>query len=179
MILSGWAIYNAAPLLPFSFPPGITLGQWLGAGIAWHIAAMWVLMADGLVYLAWGLFTGHIRHDLFPITLSGLKRDLGAALRLRLSHRTGGYNYVQRALYVFVIVAAILAVLTGLCIWKPVQLGFLTYIFGGYDIARRIHFALMAGIVGFLIVHITLVAIVPSTFLSMITGAGRKRGARP
>jgi thiosulfate reductase cytochrome b subunit len=179
MILSGWAIYNASPLLPFSFPPGITLGQWLGAGIAWHIAAMWVLMADGLAYLAWGVLTGHIRHDFFPITAGGLKRDLGAALRLRLGHRPGEYNFVQRAFYVFVITAAILAVVTGLSIWKPVQLGFLTYLFGGYDIARRIHFALMACIVGFLIVHITLVAIVPSTLLAMITGGRTEPGARP
>jgi thiosulfate reductase cytochrome b subunit len=179
MILSGWAIYNASPILPFSFPPGITLGQWLGAGIAWHIAAMWVLMADGLIYLAWGLFTGHIRHDLFPITLAGLKHDLVAAVRFRLEHRVGAYNVVQRAFYVFVLAAAILAVLTGLSIWKPVQFGFLTYIFGGYDIARRIHFALMACIVGFLIVHVTLVAIVPSTLLAMITGGRVHRGTKP
>ncbi len=48
MILSGWAIYDASPILPFSFPAGITLGGWLAGGIAWHIAAMWVLFADGL-----------------------------------------------------------------------------------------------------------------------------------
>jgi thiosulfate reductase cytochrome b subunit len=179
MILSGWAIYNASPILPFTFPPGITLGQWLGAGIAWHIAAMWVLITDGLVYLAWGLLTGHIWRDFFPVTLSGLKRDLAAALRLRLGHRAGEYNAVQRAFYVFVLVAAVLAVLTGLSIWKPVQLGSLTYVFGGYDIARRIHFALMACIVGFLIVHVTLVALVPSALLAMITGGRIHRDAEP
>jgi thiosulfate reductase cytochrome b subunit len=47
MILSGWAIYNASPSLPFTFPCWMTLGGWLAGGIVWHISAMWVLFADG------------------------------------------------------------------------------------------------------------------------------------
>jgi thiosulfate reductase cytochrome b subunit len=179
MILSGWAIYNASPILPFSFPRGLTLGGWLGGGIAWHIAAMWVLIADGLVYLAWGFANGHIRRDFFPITAAGLRADLAAALLFRLGHRPGTYNVVQRAFYVFVLAAAVLAVLTGLSIWKPVQLGWLTYVFGGYDVARRIHFAMMTCIVAFLLVHVTLVAIVPSTLVAMITGGRVQKEPAP
>jgi thiosulfate reductase cytochrome b subunit len=178
MILSGWAIYNASPILPFMIPGWMTLGGWLAAGIAWHIAAMWVLMADGAAYLAWGLLTGHFRRDFLPVTLGALGRDLAAAFRFRLAHRQGRYNAVQRLLYVLVVVAALAAVLSGLSIWKPVQLGALTWVFGGYDIARRIHFALMACIVGFLIVHVTLVALVPSTLVSMITGGRRAPDAK-
>ena len=69
--------------------------------------------------------------------------------------------------------ASVLAVLTGLAIWKPVQLGALTWAFGGYDIARRIHFALMACIAAFLIVHVVLVVLVPSTLWAMLTGGRR------
>ncbi len=170
MILSGWAIYNASPLLPFTIPPGWTLGAWLGGGIAWHISAMWVLIADGAVYLVWGFASGHFRRDFLPVRPRAVLRDLAAALTLRLRHRLGTYNAVQRLLYVLVTLAAVLAVLTGLSIWKPVQLGWLTWVFGGYDLARRIHFALMAGIVAFLVVHVALVALVPSTLVSMITG---------
>jgi thiosulfate reductase cytochrome b subunit len=170
MILSGWAIYNASPILPFLIPSNITLGGWLGGGIAWHISAMWVLMADGLVYLAWGIASGHFRRDFLPITPRGVVQDLVAALRLRLVHRLGTYNAVQKLLYLLVVLAAVLAVLTGLSIWKPVQLGWLTFLFGGYDIARRIHFALMTSIFAFLLVHLALVALVPSTLLAMITG---------
>jgi len=171
MILSGWAIYNASPLLPFSFPPWVTLGGWLGAGIAWHIAAMWLLMADGLVYLAWGFISGHFRRDFWPLSPAAFARDLTAALRLRLSHDTENYNAVQKALYAGVILAAVLAVLTGLSIWKPVQLYWLVALFGGYDIARVLHFSLMSAITLFLLIHLALVALVPRTLRRMVIGA--------
>jgi thiosulfate reductase cytochrome b subunit len=173
MILSGWQIYDASPILPFVFPRAVTLGGWLAGGIAWHIAAMWVLMADGLVYLAWGFLSGHFARDWLPISASGLRQDFRAALGLRLAHQFGRYNAVQRLLYCLVTAASVLAVLTGLSIWKPVQLGALTWTFGGYDVARRIHFALMCSIVGFLLVHVALVAIVPATLRAMITGGPR------
>jgi thiosulfate reductase cytochrome b subunit len=174
MILSGWAIYNASPLLPFSFPPWVTLGGWLGAGIAWHIAAMWLLMADGLIYLVWGFASGHFRRDFWPLSPAAFLRDLTAALRLKLAHDTENYNAVQKALYAGVILAAVLAVLTGLSIWKPVQLSWLTALFGGYDIARILHFSLMSAITLFLLVHLALVALVPRTLRRMVIG-----GARP
>ena len=173
MILSGWQIYNASPILPFVFPPWATLGGWLAGGLAWHFAAMWLLAASGLVYFAYGFVTGHFRRDFLPITPGGVWRDFRAALGLRLRHRRGTYNAVQKLLYAGVLVVVVLTVLTGLSIWKPVQLGWLTFVFGGYDIARRIHFALMCLIVAFLVVHLALVAVVPSTLLTMITG-GRK-----
>ncbi len=173
MMLSGWAIYNASPILPFVIPPSLTLGGWLGAGIAWHIAAMWVLIADGLLYILWGFSSGHFRRDFWPVSARGVARDFWAALTLRLVHRLGHYNAVQRLLYVLVLAASVLAVLSGLAIWKPVQLGVLTWVFGGYDIARRIHFALMSCIAAFLVVHVVLVALVPSTLWAMVTGGRR------
>lgn len=177
MILSGWQIYNASPLLPFTFPAQVTLGGWLAAGIAWHLAAMWLLFADGLVYLGYGLLSGHFRRDFLPISARAVGRDLAAALSLRLHHRSERYNAVQRLLYIGVVLAIVLAVATGLSIWKPVQLGWLTWVFGGYDIARRIHFALMCAIVAFVIIHLVLVAIFPSTLLAMFTGGRRRRNA--
>jgi thiosulfate reductase cytochrome b subunit len=168
MILSGWAIYNASPSLPIIFPRWITLGGWLGAGIAWHISAMWVLFADGLAYLAYGFLSGHFRRDLRPTGPRALLRDISAALTFRLGHQLGHYNAVQRLLYSGVILVISLAVLTGLSIWKPVQLGWLTGVFGGYPVARGIHLALMLCIVGFLVLHLTLVALFPRTLISMI-----------
>ncbi len=181
MILSGWQIYNASPLLPFVFPRWMTLGGWLAGGIAWHLSAMWLLIADGLAYLVYGIASGHFRRDFLPITYGTVSRDFGAALHLRLAHRLGEYNAVQRLFYAGVIIVAILIVLTGLSIWKPVQLGWLTDLFGGYDIARGIHFALMSLIVGFLLVHLTLVALFPRTLVAMLIGLRRDRdsGRRP
>jgi thiosulfate reductase cytochrome b subunit len=168
MILSGWAIYDASPSLPFSIPPWMTLGGWLAAGIAWHLSAMWVLFADGVAYLGYGVLSGHFRRDLRPVGPKAVLRDLAAALRFRLGHRLGHYNAVQRLLYTGVIVVISLSILTGLAIWKPVQLGWLTALFGGYPLARHIHLAMMGLIVGFLVIHLILVALFPRTLVSML-----------
>ncbi|MGA7680621.1 MAG: cytochrome b/b6 domain-containing protein, partial [Pseudolabrys sp.] len=61
-------------------------------------------------------------------------------------------------------------VLSGLSIWKPVQFQELTALFGGYDIARYVHFFAMAAIVGFLSVHVALAMIVPRSLRAMVTG---------
>ena len=168
MFLSGRAIFNASPSLPFIFPRGLTLGGWLAAGIAWHISVMWVLFADGLAYIAYGIASKHFWRDLRP-TGPHAVFAISDALRFRLTHRLGHYNAVQRLLYTAVILCLCLAVLTGLSIWKPVQLGWLTWLFGGYPLARNIHLAMMCCIVAFLTVHLVLVAIYPRTLVSMVT----------
>ena len=168
MMLSGWEIYNASPSLAFTFPGWATLGGWLAGGIAWHISAMWVLFADGLAYLGYGVFSGHFRRDIRPDGVRALLRTLCAALSLRLPHRLGHYNAVQRLLYTGVILAVCVQVATGFAIWKPVQLGWLAGLFGGYPVARGIHFAMMLCIAGFLVVHLALVALFPRTLVSML-----------
>jgi thiosulfate reductase cytochrome b subunit len=170
MMLSGWAIYNASPSLPFAFPRWMTLGGWLAGGIAWHISVMWVLFADGGVYLLYGYLSGHFRHDLRPLGPRAVISDLGAALTGRLGHRLGHYNAVQRLLYVGVIVLICCSVATGLSIWKPVQLGWLTDLFGGYPFARGIHLAAMIGIAPFVVIHLTPVVIFPRTLIAMLAG---------
>ena len=104
MMLSGWAIYNASPSLPFSFPRWMTLGGLLAGGIAWHISVMWVLFADGALYLLYGCLSGHFRQDICPQGPRAVVRDLIAALTGRLDHRLGYYNAVQRLLYAGVMV---------------------------------------------------------------------------
>ena len=170
MILSGWRIYNAAPFFDFTFPNGWTLGGWLGGALAWHFAIMWLLVVNGLVYLTYGLITGHFRFHFLPVTVRALWSDLRAALSFRLVHSPGLYNAVQRLLYLGVIALGVFIVLSGVAIWKPVQFQWLTALFGGYEGARRVHFLCMAGFVAFLVVHIALVVIVPRTLVSMITG---------
>jgi thiosulfate reductase cytochrome b subunit len=169
MMLSGWAIYNASPSLPFTFPRWMTLGGWLAGGIAWHISVMWVLFADGSAYLVYGFFSGHFRRDIRPCGPRAVIRDMSAALTGRLGHRLGHYNAVQRLLYAGVIAVICVSVVTGLSIWKPVQLGWLTDLFGDYPVARSIHLAAMICIALFLIVHLTLVAIFPRTLIAMVT----------
>jgi thiosulfate reductase cytochrome b subunit len=171
MITSGWQIYNASPLFDFSFSQRITLGGWLGGALLWHFAAMWLLMVNGLVYLALGLATGRFAKKLLPITPRGVISDATAALTGRLSHDDlTRYNQVQKLLYAGIIVVGIVIVLSGLSIWKPVQLQYLTALFGGYDVARYVHFVCMAAIVAFLVVHVALALLVPKSLRAMIIG---------
>ena len=171
MIGSGWEIYNASPLFPFVFPRGITLGGWLAGALLWHFAAMWLLAANGLVYLVLGVLTGRFRRKLVPIRPADVLSDARAALTGKLNHDDlSVYNAVQKLLYLGVILAGIVIVLSGLAIWKPVQLQELTALFGGYDAARYVHFFAMATIVGFLIVHVIMALLVPKSLRAMITG---------
>ena len=80
MMMSGWQIYNASPLFNFNFPHAITLGGWLGGAIMWHLAAMWLLVVNGLFYLITGFATGRFRRKLTPISASGVVDDAKAAL---------------------------------------------------------------------------------------------------
>jgi thiosulfate reductase cytochrome b subunit len=172
MIMSGWEIYNASPLFDdFKFSKSITLGGWLGGALLWHFAAMWILMLNGLLYLALGFATGRFRKKLLPITPEGVISDTKAAFTGKLSHDDlSKYNYVQKLLYAGVIVVGVLIVLSGLAIWKPVQLQYLTALFGGYDAARYVHFICMALIVAFMVVHVALALLVPKSLRAMIIG---------
>ena len=173
MIGSGWQIYNASPLplFKFVFPTSITLGGWLAAGIAWHLAAMWVFVINGIVYVTFGLATGRFRAKLFPIRPREVARDLSAALRGRLAHDDlATYNAVQKLLYLGVICTGVVIVLSGISIWKPVQFQELTALFGGYELARYVHFFAMSAIVAFLALHVLLALIVPKSLRAMITG---------
>jgi thiosulfate reductase cytochrome b subunit len=173
MIGSGWEIYNASPLALFNFelPKSITLGGWLAGGLAWHFAAMWLLVVNGLVYVTLGLATGRFRAKLFPIRPREVLRDLAAALRGRLSHEDlAAYNAVQRLLYLGVICAGVVIVLSGVSIWKPVQFQDLAALFGGYERARYVHFFAMSTIVAFLALHIVLALIFPRSLRAMIIG---------
>jgi thiosulfate reductase cytochrome b subunit len=171
MIGSGWQIYNASPLFGFTFPTQIALGNWLAGALLWHFAAMWLLVINGVVYVALGLLTGRFRRKLFPISPREVWRDLLAALRGRLAHDDlTVYNAVQRLLYVGILLPGVVIVLSGLSIWKPVQFQALTAFFVGYNTARYVHFAAMTAIVAFLVVHVTLAILVPKSLRAMIIG---------
>jgi thiosulfate reductase cytochrome b subunit len=173
MIGSGWQIYDASPLFDFiSFPRSIALGNWLGGALLWHFAAMWLLVVNGIVYVALGLASGRFRRKLLPIYPSHVIADIKAALTFKLAHDDlSHYNAVQKVLYASIILTGVVIVASGLSIWKPVQFQELTALFGGYDFARYVHFVAMAAIVGFLVVHVALALIVPKSLRAMVTGS--------
>jgi thiosulfate reductase cytochrome b subunit len=170
LVTSGWRIYNASPLFGFSFPGSITLGGWLGGALQWHFAAMWLLVFNGLLYLALNIASGRWLHKFFPVTAKGVWHDLLAAFRGRLSHADPArYNHVQKLAYLFVVLDLVVIVLS-----ESVQFPMLRELLGGYESARRVHFFGMALLVGFVAVHLAMVALVPRTFLTMIHGRAPK-----
>ena len=174
MITSGWRIYNADPLFDFAFPEPVTLGGWLAGALQWHFAAMWLFVLNGIVYVAYGILSGHFRRKLFPLSPLAVLRDVGAALRGRLAHEDlSVYNAAQRAAYLALIALLAVLVLSGLVLWKPVQFYWYGQFIGDYEGARLLHFFAMAGVGLIVLVHIVMVALVPRTFPSMFTGRVR------
>ena len=172
MVTSGWQIYNASPIFkPLTFSPAITLGGWLGGALQWHFAAMWLLVANFIVYVAMNLITGRFRRRMFPLSIKSVITDAFAALRGKLGHDDlTHYNAVQKFAYLAVIVDIVVVILSGLAVWKSVQFPLLRTLMGGYDNARVVHFFGMSFLVAFFVVHVAMVALVPRSLVLMIRG---------
>ncbi|NJO33688.1 MAG: cytochrome b/b6 domain-containing protein [Rhodospirillales bacterium] len=182
LIGSGLRIYNSDPLFDFFFPIWMTLGGsyedanrlhndfGLAGALLWHFAAMWLLFASLLVFLAWGFASGHFRRKYLPVTPQEVASNVLDFFKGRLPHDVGVRNAVQKLLYAFALVAMLIMVLSGLVLWKPVQFHTLGLLMGQYEGARYVHFFGMAGIVLFVVVHIALTLLVPKVLPPMITG---------
>ena len=180
MIGSGWKIYNDEVLFGWlHFPEAVTIGRWAQHGLQWHFFGMWILAINGLAYFAYCIATGRFRRMLLPIRWSELIATIKDALRLHLAHDDPTkYNTVQKLLYVGVLAAGIMIVISGLAIWKPVQFSELLALFGSFQNARLVHFLCMTAIVAFVVVHVTLALLVPRTLVAMVTG-GPEIAAEP
>lgn len=179
MIGSGWGIYNDSVIFNgVWFPHTVRLGTWAAESLLWHFAFMWVIVFNGLAYLGYGIVTGRFRRRLFPISPREVIEVVRETLRFHLAHEDlTTYNAVQKILYIVVILAGIMQVITGLAVWKPVQLAWLVDLFGGFQGARLFHFLGMGVIVLFMAVHVALAVLVPRTLVAMVTG-GPVLGAR-
>ncbi|HUX34995.1 MAG TPA: cytochrome b/b6 domain-containing protein [Gemmatimonadaceae bacterium] len=201
MVASGLRIFNAYPAFarkgeafccyPFAgkaIPASLTLGGWLAGARHWHFAAMWLLVINGLIYLGFVHLHGEWR-DLAP--RRGQLRDAWEMAKfyafVRRDHpRQGKHNALQRATYFALPVFGALAVISGIAIWKPVQLAPLTTLLGGYVWARYWHFLAMVALVALSFVHIFMVfAVDPYALRAMTTGGYNEarspeaRNARP
>lgn len=171
MVTSGWRIYNASPLFDFSFPNELTLGGWLGGALQWHFAGMWLFGINGVIYLLINIFSGRLKRKFWPLSPRELINDFISALRGKLAHNDlNHYNTVQKLAYLFVMIDGIILVCSGFVVWKSVQFPLLRELLGGYESARLIHFFAMSGMVGFVVIHLIMVALVPKTLLAMLRG---------
>lgn len=172
MIMSGWKIYNDDVIFSWlRFPDEITLGTWAQNGLQWHFFGMWILVLNGSAYLSYGIATGRFRRKFLPVSWHELVATMRDALTFRLKHDDlTQYNAVQKILYIGIIFVGIVIVLSGLSIWKPVQLSELATLFYDFQTARLVHFLCMTAIVLFLIVHVALALLVPQSLVAMLIG---------
>jgi thiosulfate reductase cytochrome b subunit len=172
MITSGWGIYDDDVIIRgFHFSSFWRLGDWAAWSLNWHFAGMWFLVINGLIYLVYGFASGRFREKLLPIRPIEVMQTVIDTLHFKIAHEDiTVYNGVQKLLYIIVILAGISQAITGIAIWKPVQFSGLVSFLGGFQTARVLHFAGMAVIVGFLIVHVALALLVPKTLWAMVTG---------
>ncbi len=186
LIASGLQIYEAyarfgnrdGPFLPSPFddahfPRWSRLGGWLAGALNWHFALMWPFVTVGLLYLGYLVQSGEWRALLLrPRDLPGAIAMAKYYLRLRKEHPPQGkHNPLQKLAYTSIYLLGVLAVLTGLSIYKPTQLSWLTALFGGFQAARYWHFWVVWIFVAFTITHVILVfAVDPASLRAMITG---------
>jgi thiosulfate reductase cytochrome b subunit len=175
MILSGWGIYDDFVVIRgLHFAPYMRLGDWAAPSLQWHFAGMWLLVLNGLAYLLYGVVTDRLRERLLPIRIDELFQTVRDTLHFKIEHHDlTVYNAVQKLLYIIVVLAGISQVVTGLCIWKPIQFSFAVALLGGFQAARIEHFVGMSVIVGFLVVHVALSLLVPRTLWAMLSGGPR------
>lgn len=160
MIWSGIVIYWAHEAYPGFFPEWFYalfhMNGRLAEGMAIHFLIGWLFVINGLVYLIWLLASGHWR-ELFPDRhtparlLPTVLHDLGLT---KQAPPQGMFNAAQRVAYTGAIVLGIVGVLSGFAIYKPVQLQWLTNVFGGYEGARLVHFIVMISFCLFIGLHL-------------------------
>jgi thiosulfate reductase cytochrome b subunit len=166
------------------FPSWITLPSYrdLGTGRRWHFFFAWLFVLNGLFYLGYSLWSGHLRHDLAPTSqqLRNIGHDIVEHIRLRFpkGEEARRYNVLQKLAYLAVVLVLLpLVVLSGLTMSPGLNaaLPFMLDFFGGRQSARRIHFLCATGIVLFVIVHVVMVLLsgVWNNLRSMITGRYR------
>lgn len=169
----GLGRYTLVRYFPDWFYTSLNLNKRLAEGMAWHFAFAWVFAITGLLYVTYSVVSGHWRY-MVPNRRSFREAWLVTLHDLRLRKDAppiGKYNGAQQIAYTLVILMGAGSLLTGLAIYRPVQLNWLTTLFGGYQAARWIHFWLTIGYVVFFVIHILQVARAGwNNFRSMISG---------
>jgi thiosulfate reductase cytochrome b subunit len=170
------ALYSWYPLQGDAPPSWIRFGGWLAGARHWHFAIAWFLIFNGLLYMTYQVASGEWRRRTFLP-----RRDTRNALamfayyiRLRKTPPPEDfYNGLQRMAYSSAILFGMVVVLSGLAIYKPLQLSWLTSLFGGYDSARVVHLSCLVLLAGFTVMHLVLVGLHPRTIIAMVTGGKR------
>lgn len=145
----------------------------LAEGIQLHFFFMWLFAVNGVIYVIYVAISGEWR-AMLPVPGSFKRALLVTFHDMRIVKKLppqGKYNDAQRIAYTSVILMGACSLVTGLAIYKPLQLAWLTTLLGGYEWARWLHFWLTILFVLFFLVHIIQVIMAGwNNFRSIITG---------
>ena len=171
------AMYDWVPLQGWMTPGWLRAGHWLAGARHLHFLFAWFFVVNAIVYLAYTIASGEFRRRFFwpPRDTKPMFQQLAYYLRLRKEAPPANlYNALQRQAYTAAIGLALLEVLSGLAMYKPVQLHWLAALFGGYDGARVVHFLVLLLLMLFVVVHVIMVLLHPRAIVEMITGGKRE-----
>ena len=161
-------------------PEALRLGGWLGGALQWHFTFAWLFTAGGMAYVSYQVLSGRWRQTAFRLSdVRGVWPMVRHYVGLGpLPPFAGEYNPLQKLAYATTIFFGATAVVTGLALYKPVQLGPIVSLAGGFDRLRLAHFAAMIGLLGFIPGHLVMVALHGwDNFQSMLTGGRKSEGA--
>ncbi|SMB98602.1 thiosulfate reductase cytochrome b subunit (membrane anchoring protein)-like protein [Hymenobacter roseosalivarius DSM 11622] len=169
----GWGDTTLLQFFPQSFYDAFHVDHKLAQGMSWHFVLMWVFALNGLLYVGYTLISGEWRELVpnrgsFASAWRTILHDLGIRKESLPVHK---FNGVQQIAYTSVVLMGAGSLLTGLAIYKPTQLAWLTTALGGYEWARAEHFILTIGYVLFFVVHIAQVVRAGwNNFRAMVAG---------
>jgi len=170
------ALYSWYPFQNVAPPSWMRFGGWLAGARHWHFAIAWFLILNGIIYLIYMIASGEWRRRVFIPTRDTSNALAMFAYYLRIRRNPPPedfYNGLQRMAYTSAILFGVVVVMSGLAIYKPVQLYWLTSAFGGYDVARVVHLGCLVLLAMFTLMHLVLVALHPRTIVTMVTGGQR------
>lgn len=169
----GWGDTTLLKFFPTSFYEALSIKSRLAEGMAVHFVFMWIFSLNGILYVLYTAFSGEWRYLLpnkhsFKEAWQVLLYDL----HIRKVHPPARkFNGAQQIAYTSVVLMGLGSLLTGLAIYKPIQLSWLCFLLGGYGFARILHFALTVGYVLFFMIHIAQVIRAGwNNFQAMVTG---------
>jgi thiosulfate reductase cytochrome b subunit len=169
----GLGSFTLFQFFPEGFYHTFGLGHELAKGMAWHFFFMWFFATNGIVYVAYTVFSGEWRY-LVPNRQSFREAILVTLHELRLwkgKLPDRKFNGAQQIAYSSVILMGVGSLITGLAIYKPTQFSWLTGLLGGYRAARFEHFLLALGYVVFFVIHIAQVVRAGwNNFRAMVSG---------
>ena len=168
--IGGFSLFHFFPDWLFN---ALSMDHRLAEGMAVHFFFMWFFAINGILYVGYTVFSGAWREMIpnrrsFREALQVTLYDFGLSKSQPPAHK---YNAAQRIAYTAIVVMGLGSLVTGLAIYRPTQLSWLTHLLGGYQMARWEHFLLTIGYLAFFVIHVAQVAKAGwNNFRSIVTG---------